>query len=70
MGVREFLSYVVPSNTLDHDEFRARCIDVMEGSVRRNQGAAAGDHGGDNMVTVTCLQHQLCVKFRAVAYTR
>ena len=30
MGVREFLSYVVPSNTLDSEQFRARCIDVMQ----------------------------------------
>ena len=68
MGVREFLSYVVPSNTLDHDEFRARCIDVMEGSVRRTQGT--GEQQADNMVRVTCLQHQLCVRFRAVSYSR
>ena len=33
--VREFLSYVVPSNTLSSEEFKARCIDVMTGSVRR-----------------------------------
>ena len=33
--VREFLDYVVPSNTLSSEEFRARCIDVMAGSVRR-----------------------------------
>ena len=33
--VREFLSYVVPNNTLSSEEFRSRCIDVMAGSVRR-----------------------------------
>lgn len=35
--VREFLSYVVPSNTLSSEEFKARCIDVMTGSVRRTE---------------------------------
>ena len=35
--VREFLNYVVPSNTLSSEEFKARCIDVMTGSVRRTE---------------------------------
>ena len=38
--VREFLSYVVPSNTLSSEEFRLRCIDVMAGSVRRTDEAS------------------------------
>ena len=42
--VREFLSYVVPSNTLSSEEFRARCIDVMAGSVRRTEEVSAGSH--------------------------
>ena len=37
MGVGEFLNYVVPSNTLDSEQFRLRCLDVMQGSVRRSQ---------------------------------
>ena len=42
--VREFLSYVVPSNTLSSEEFRSRCIDVMAGSVRRTEEVNAGSH--------------------------
>ena len=65
MGVREFLSYVVPSNTLDNDQFKARCIDVMQGSVRRTQ--LVPPQAQQSLVTVPPpgLQHQLSVKFRA-----
>ena len=28
---------MVPSNTLSSEEFKARCIDVMTGSVRRTE---------------------------------
>ena len=65
MGVREFLSYVVPSNTLDNDEFKARCIDVMQGSVRRTH--LVPPQTQQSLVTVPPpgLQHQLSVKFRA-----
>ena len=62
MGVREFLSYVVPSNTLDSEQFRARCIDVMQvgellspalvtwylcpGQREEDPGGGAGPGGG------------------------
>ena len=74
MGVREFLSYVVPSNTLDSEQFRARCIDVMQvgaaaassppllcraqGSVRRTQEAGLGQGAGP------ATQTQLSLRFR------
>ena len=76
MGVREFLSYVVPSNTLDSEQFRARCIDVMQvgaavswplatvtraqGSVRRTQEAGLDQGAGP------ATQTQLSIRFRCL----
>ena len=75
MGVREFLSYVVPSNTLDSEQFRARCIDVMQvgaaaascplATVTRAQGSVRRtQEAGLGQGAGPATQTQLSLRFR------
>ena len=57
--VREFLSYVVPSNTLSSEEFKARCIDVMTGSVRRTEEVSSFCQAPTQLPTRSPLQPNL-----------